>query len=402
MTDGSSAMTVHEVAEQLRADPGACTAEIVREIQRVVPEYARPADSPYGRRLHWLVRETARCFFDSLAPAETDWQRLTGIYAATGKYEAQQGRDMEQLHTAMRVGGQVACRRFIEAAKRLDWPLLTLGQLIESLFVLLEKLAGAVSQGFAEANERIATERERVRGRLCELLVSDPPASREALADLAAAAGWPVPPAIAVVAVRSPAERAAPALPATVLAEWYGPEPFLVVPAPAAEEVLDALGEGVRAAIGPAVPPDRGAVSFRWARRTLALVDREVIAERDVTRCMDHVAAHVVSLSEELLTIAVEARLGALGDLPPRQRVVFARTLLEYMKCRDNAVDTAERLTVHDQTVRYRIRRLKELMGDAIHDPEHRTELLLVLYAGVEFGLIPAGPARDLELPPTT
>ncbi|MFI0446431.1 PucR family transcriptional regulator [Actinomadura sp. 6N118] len=394
-------MTMDEVAGQLRADLQACTTEIVLEIQHVVPEYARPADSAYSRQLHWVVMETARSFTDSLGHAEMDWQRLTDIYAATGMYEAQQGRSIERLHTAMRVGGQVACRRFIEAAKQLGWSFWTLGQLIESLFVLLEKLAGAVSQGYADANERIATERERLRGRLCDLLVSDPPASREAIAELAAAAGWPVPTAIAVVAVRRPAEREVPALPATVLAGWYGPEPFLVVPASAAqatEEILAALSSGVRAAIGPAVPPHRGAVSFRWARRTLALIDREVIAERDVARCMDHVAAHIVAQGEELLTFAVDARLGPLDELPPRQRAVFAHTLLEYMKCRDNAVDTAERLTVHDQTVRYRIRRLRELMGEEIHDPERRTELLLILHAAVEFGLMSTGPARAPSL----
>jgi hypothetical protein len=107
-----------------------------------------------------------------------------------------------------------------------------------------------------------------------------------------------------------------------------------------------------------------------------------------VTRCLDNVPAVVASMSRELLTLAVGERLRPLNELPRHRRLLFARTLLEYMKCHDNAVDTAERLMVHDQTVRYRIRRLRRLMGDGLNDPGHRTELLLLLHAAVEFGLL--------------
>ncbi len=80
-----------------------------------------------------------------------------------------------------------------------------------------------------------------------------------------------------------------------------------------------------------------------------------------------------------------------LEELPPHRRALFARTLLEYMKCRDNAVDAAARLMVHDQTVRYRARRLKALMGEEVNDPRRRTELLLLLNAVVELDLIGTG-----------
>jgi len=36
-------------------------------------------------------------------------------------------------------------------------------------------------------------------------------------------------------------------------------------------------------------------------------------------------------------------------------------------------------LEVHPQTVRYRVRRLRELFGDALEDPEQRFELGLAL-----------------------
>jgi len=41
----------------------------------------------------------------------------------------------------------------------------------------------------------------------------------------------------------------------------------------------------------------------------------------------------------------------------------------------------AAELDVHPQTVRYRLRQLRELFGDALEDPEGRFELALALRA---------------------
>ncbi|CAA9508190.1 MAG: Transcriptional regulator, CdaR-family [uncultured Solirubrobacteraceae bacterium] len=46
-----------------------------------------------------------------------------------------------------------------------------------------------------------------------------------------------------------------------------------------------------------------------------------------------------------------------------------------------------EALGVHPQTVRYRVRQLKELFGEALDDPEARFELALALRSRV--------PARE-------
>ena len=42
----------------------------------------------------------------------------------------------------------------------------------------------------------------------------------------------------------------------------------------------------------------------------------------------------------------------------------------------------AAALDVHPQTVRYRIRQLRDLFGDRLEDPEGRFELALALRAG--------------------
>ncbi|MFI0352696.1 helix-turn-helix domain-containing protein [Actinomadura sp. 9N407] len=377
--------------EPLRPYIEAAAEEMVLEIQRLVPEFASPPGSRFDQAMCRAVTRTSAQFVEVLAGGQVDWRSLTGLYAEVGAYEARQGRSLNGLQSAIRVVGQVACRRFIDETRRLDWSLETLGQITEALFMFLERVAGAASQGYAEATQRLATERERLRWRLRDLLIAQPPASAEAIAELARPAGWEIPRTLALVAVRPPAGRPVPVLPPSILADWHCADPYLVIPdpdGPRQEALLASLLGDCRAAIGPTVPPNAGALSLRWARRTLALSDDDQAAVGRVTRCLDNLPAVVTSMSRELLALAVAERLRPLEELPRHRRVLFARTLLEYMKCHDNAVDAAERLMVHDQTVRYRIRRLRRLLGDGMNDPGYRTELLLVLHAAVEFDLI--------------
>ncbi|WP_018656838.1 helix-turn-helix domain-containing protein [Actinomadura flavalba] len=368
-------------AEPLLPHLAAAAEEMVREIQRLVPEYARPAESRYGRRMRWAVEETVRQFVAAIGQREVAWDTVTGIFAEIGAYEARRGRSLDDVQTAIRVSGQVACRRFIKDARRLDWPLSVLGQITESLFVFLERIAGAAASGYARAQGQLAGERERHRWRLRDVLVADPPPSVEAIGELAAAAGWVAPRTLAVVAARPAAGGRAPVLPPAMLADWHADVPYLVVPDPAGQERLVAtLLADVPAAIGPTVPVTRGAVSLRWAREGLALLDGGAVAAEEPIRCLDHVPDLTASLGAELLEMASRARLAPLLDLPPARRESLLTTLLAYIENRDNAVATAERLMVHEQTVRYRVRRLEAVLGDVMYDPEHRIELLLLLH----------------------
>lgn len=371
------------IAEPLRPYLEAAASEMVTEIQALVPEYARPPESPYGRRMRWAVEQSVRQFVDSIGRPDLDWGAVTGIFEGIGAYEARKGRSLDGLQTAIRVGGQVACRRFIKDARRLGWSLDVLGAITESLFVFLERIACAAGQGYARAQGELAGERERFRRRLRDLLVMDPPASDEAIGELAGEAGWQVPRTLAVVAFRPEPGGPVPVLPPAFLADWDAADPYLIFPDPdgPGRDRLPAAVKGTRAAaIGPSVPPARAALSLRWARRGLALIERGVLPGKEPLRCLDHLPTLVAAQSEELLDVALGARLGPLMALAPHRRDALSRTLLTYMECRDNAVAAAERLLVHEQTVRYRIRRLEETVGGAMLDPDRRMELLLLLH----------------------
>ncbi|MQY08210.1 PucR family transcriptional regulator [Actinomadura macrotermitis] len=372
-----------ELVRPLLPHVEAAAAEMVREIQGLVPEYARPAESRYGQRMRWAIEQTVRGFVDAFGRPDMDWGQVTGIYAEIGAYEARKGRSLDGLQTAIRVSGQVACRRFIRDARRLEWSLDTLGAVTESLFVFLERIASAAGQGYADARGEIAGERERYRWRLRDLMVADPPASVEAIGELARSARWEPPRTIAVVAVRPEPGGDLPVLPPAFLADWHAGDPYIVWPdpdGPGQERRIQAVLGEVPAAIGPTVPLTRGALSFRWAREGLALIERGVLPAKEPLRCLDHLPSLTAMLAEDLIAAGLSGRLAPLMELPAHRREPLARTLLTYCENRDNAVATAERLLVHEQTVRYRVRRLEEILGEVMYDPAHRIELLLLLH----------------------
>jgi DNA-binding PucR family transcriptional regulator len=57
-------------------------------------------------------------------------------------------------------------------------------------------------------------------------------------------------------------------------------------------------------------------------------------------------------------------------------------TALAYVRHRGNSVEMAAALHLHPQTVRYRITRLRELLGEQLDDPDARFELEIALRVG--------------------
>ncbi|QXJ26163.1 helix-turn-helix domain-containing protein [Actinomadura graeca] len=366
----------------LRRHLCAAVEEMEREIRDRVPGYTGADDGDHAWRVERTVGDTVAFFVDSVDRPGADPRRLTGLYVRLGELEARQGRSLDALQTALRAGGQAACRRFIGDAYRLGWSRDVLGRLTDSLFVLVARITDAAAQGYAREQARLSAERERRRARLRDLLVADPPPGPEAVAELALAARWEPPESIGLVALPAGAPSGAAILPPAVLADWDAPVPYLVVPdpeGPGRDRLWAALHMLGTAAVGPTVPLTRGAVSLRWARHALTLVGRGLLPGDTPVRCVDHLASLATLAAEELVGAAAGSVLGPQLELPPARRRPLAETLLTYLQCGDNAVVTAERLHIHEQTVRYRLRRIAELTGGRFSALDGRLDVMLTL-----------------------
>jgi DNA-binding PucR family transcriptional regulator len=75
----------------------------------------------------------------------------------------------------------------------------------------------------------------------------------------------------------------------------------------------------------------------------------------------------------------VSERLAALNVLPVAERERLTTTLASWLAHQRLTPRIADELHVHPQTERYRVAKLRELLGDALETPDGRFELELAL-----------------------
>jgi hypothetical protein len=259
----------------------------------------------------------------------------------------------------------------------------------ELAFRTVHEVAQAAASGYAEAQLRSSDELERRRKRLLDLLLEDGPVTLEAVQDLAHSARWPVPRTVAVVALAAAPDRREedrPLAAAGALVDMGSRPPRMLVPDPEGSggtggRAFTLALRGRPAAIGPAVAVTEAAQSLRLATRALGLMGRGVLPRQGVVRCSEHLSTLLLHGDEPLLERLQARVLAPLDTVSAGQRDRLAETLLAWLLSGSNVPDVAVRLHIHPQTVRYRLRQLEKLFGDALHDPETRLDLILALRA---------------------
>ncbi|WP_086559642.1 PucR family transcriptional regulator [Streptomyces africanus] len=378
-----------ELAELLRAQLAAVADQVEEEVRRQVPEYARPVDGTYGRNLRAGVVQALTLFVDHIADPRDDGGAIAATYYELGRGEALEGRSLDALQSALRVGGLHAWRLMGQTAEELGLDSTVVAALGELAFRTVHEVAEAAAAGYAEAQLRNSDELERRRRRLLDLLLEDGPVALEAVQDLAHSARWPVPRTVAVVALAAAPDRREedrPLAAAGALVDMESRPPRMLVPDPDSSGRFGGRAfalalRGRPAAIGPTVAVTDAAQSLRLATRALGLMGRGILPRQGVVRCADHLSTLVLYGDEPLLERLQARVLAPLDTVSAGQRERLAETLLAWLLSGSNVPDVATRLHIHPQTVRYRLRQLEKLFGDALHDPETRLDLILALRA---------------------
>ncbi|MEU9187420.1 helix-turn-helix domain-containing protein [Streptomyces sp. NPDC048484] len=353
--------------------------EMEDAVRTGLPHYTHAVEGTHGYSVRQIIDRTVSCFVsvhDATGPGPAATAEVIALYERIGARHGRLGCPIDVLRDALDLAGRVACRRLITDAYRLQWPAPLLAMLTEDTFSLISTAIAAASRGYAEERHRAPLDVQR--DRLRDALVADPDDRVRPLTELAAAADWRLPGTLAVLALPPGDHPQTHVLPPEVLADRSPAAPYLILPNPRTPGPRW-LPRTIGAVLGPVVPPDRGAVSLRWARRGLALVERGLLPAAAPLRCVDHVAALTAFRSGDLLEAAAADLLGPLLQLPSRRREPLLETLLVYLRCGDNAVLTADRLHVHEQTVRYRLRQITQLTDGTCPDPERHLETMLVL-----------------------
>ena len=383
-----------EITRHMRISLEEVSEEVEREVRKGVPEYSRPSDDTYMRTLRAGVVDALALFIDRIAEPGRDWGRVAHAYEEIGRGEAVEGRSLDTLQTALRLGGRVAWRRMGMLADQLRLDSHVVAALGEAAILHMHEIAEAATAGYTEERLRNDGELARRRKRLLDLLLAESSASPEATRELAHAARWSIPRRVTVLVFDNSAQSVDEELllPAGVLADTDSRPARLLIPDPdrsggwSGRPPLLALRDKPTA-IGPTVPLTEARDSLRWATRALDLVRRGVLSsDKGVVRCSDHLPTLLLYADEALLRRVSRRMLVPLGDVQTPQRERLAETLLAWLQSGNSVADVATRLHIHPQTVRYRLRQLEKLFGDRLRDPQSRFELELALRAGTTPG----------------
>ncbi|MFF9216356.1 helix-turn-helix domain-containing protein [Streptomyces viridosporus] len=357
--------------------------EIRTEVTRVYPVYGRLLNGPDGDAIRQGVEQALTAFVDRVADPGKSSETRDQLLRRFGRVEAYEGRDLEILQGAYRLGARIALRRAKTLGRQYSLsPTLVLA-FADALFAYVEELEAVTREGYAEVRERAASEVSALRRQLLHLLLAASPLPQTTVSELCKAAAWELPRTCFLVALRPPVpEHIQAGLDGDVLADLDIPQPHLLVPGDLTPQRLDMLGTalaGTRAAVGLPVPVAQAADSVRWARRVLQLVDDGVVPDVPLLRCEDHLIT-LWLLSDPALVDHLAAReLAPLAGLPARRRDRLVETLRAHVSTRAPAEQVGEMLGVHAQTVRYRLRTLDGYLGDRLADPDRRFALEVTL-----------------------
>jgi len=368
---------------------GEITAAILREVE----EYAQPGDEAAARAVRRVASDAVAGFAARVAaPAGPPETSAALMFRDLGRLLAMEGRSLDALHAALRVGARVTWQRLQDEARQGNGNAEAYARIGETVYWYMDELAAACSAGFAEARTELAGEMSQLRRHLLDMLTSSSPPPAPAIAGLAEAAGWPLPRRVAAVALTRKAASNPGPLPPGVLADPARRDRCLLIPDPDGpgrrRQVATALrgwlapASGLAAAVGPAVPLASASGSLRWASQGLALAERGLMSGTDgIVWCEDHLPTLVLLADADLAATLSREALAPLRPLRPDQADRLAQTLLAWLESADDANAAARRLHVHPQTIRYRLRQVSALFGDALADPDARFRLLLALRA---------------------
>jgi hypothetical protein len=367
------------IVEVLRPVLDETAEEMIQAVVASVPAYSRPIEGEFG---FGIVAGVQAALSHLLAEIEEGGPvGRPDVYRALGQGEMRAGRSLDSLLTAYRIGARVAWRRFAAAGVQAGLDPDTLYLLAEGIFAYIDVLSTESADGHAAEQSVTAGEAQLRRRQLVRMLVREPPADPEAVRAAAAGAEWSLPRTLAVVAIAGEQrELAASHLPVGTIAEAFGELVCAVVadpdgPGRRAELERALLDAAVPAGLGTTVEWGQAAVSFHRARAALALAGPApglVAAHENAGRLL---LAADPALADEFAADL----LAPLDRLSTGSRRRLRDTLEAWLAEQGRLGQVAERLTIHPQTARYRLGRLRELFGSDLDDPDRRFWLELAL-----------------------
>lgn len=363
-----------------------------------VPAYGGPLQGQVGQNVANAVQASLAAFLRLATQGENAGRDSSLSVALEGAYElgrgqVRDGRSIDVLLAAYRVGARVAWRELSGATVEAGLPAQTIAQFAELVFAYVDELSAASVSGYADELAITGRARQRYLDLLTSQLLNGGDA--ETLRASADTAAWPLPETLTAVLVpAAQMSRAATFLnPYTLQAAEDLPglnpaEPWAVLLVPDAEtggrSVLLSALVGRSAVVGPSRPWLSARVSYLRAIRARHLAAKEWAAKEGAAKGV------VVDTDEHLVELVLRAdpdaaedlrrrALAPLSEFSPNSADRLAQTLRSWLLHQGRRDAVAADLIVHPQTVRYRMNQIRQVYGDRLDDPEVILELTVAL-----------------------
>jgi hypothetical protein len=371
------------IADLIEPELEAVTEEILATIAREVPEYARPLEGKFGRGIRTGVGEALSQFVALIRDPDAGRGLGREVYVGLGRGEWRQGRTLDSLQAAYRVGARVAWRQIARAGGRAKLEAEVLSLLAEAIFAYIDELSADSVEGYAEAQSESDDTRRRRRRELTLLLLREPAAEAADLRAAAQAVGWRIPRSVAPLACgEAELAQLARRLPADSLATEVEGIGCVLVSDPAGPKragSIERAAAGMLVALGPTGGPEHLGESWRLAKSALRALEGGALPSNGLVRAEQHLADLLLFEGSALTGRIAAHRLAPLRGLTAKARERMGETALAYVRHGGNSVAMASALHVHPQTARYRVARLRELFGEQLDDPDARFELEIAL-----------------------
>jgi hypothetical protein len=376
-----------EVFEQLQAAAPKLVKLIAQQIQLEVSAYAGP---PNGRRHHLIVITVDKAvthFLEVLEGKPGSEASVISMARQLGHAEALDGHSGDALRAAHHVASRVAWTEIKKLADRLDLEGHELAPLIDAVFTFIQQLINQGALGHASAvmsKEGIGT---AARRQLVTAMLSGKPF--EKYEHRLQAAAWDPPSEVVVVTASIAPHHDAATLPAfstEVLSAVLRSRITLISPPGRATYISQRLSidPAIASVASSWVVPLSGVRdAHRWTQRALDLAARGVIKTEGVIDCARYRPKLWLYADPALTQYASEEILRPLLSMTPYYRVMLANTMLVWLQVRESAPLMAKRLDTHEQTVRRRLRQLRELFGDQLSDPQNTLIFLSALEVAI-------------------
>jgi hypothetical protein len=368
-----------DLSAAMRPQLAATVREVAQALTEAAPEFAESENSKFERDLRTAVTVALERFLELVGTDEPALPpRSREVFAGLGAAEAREDRGPEALLAAFRMASRVMLRKACEAlavVRPVDTAELI--DLSDAINAYVDELTAASTDGFTLQLREQAGEGDRRRRQLAELLLRGS-APDSVVAAAATGIGWRV--LDVVVPVVLPLDQARDARfrygADGVVVERVRDAVLLLRAGPRATrpQLTDAL-RGRGAVVGPALAWAQVPESVRLAELAAELVRPDpgpVFAD-------DHLATLALRGEAGALAALSARRLEPLAGLRATQRERLLETLHSWLLHWGSRAEVSADLFVHPQTVSYRLKHLRELLGDDLDNPAARFELLLVL-----------------------